>query len=562
MRRLLVLSVLPVFVACGGGGGGSDPGPAVDPGTDPGIVDPGTDTATDTALPDAPMDPGVPDVPSLGDMWPPDEGTPPADTPVDTPADVPLPSLAWAPCDTTHWPVGYPKPSAAVECAFLEVPFDRAKPDGVKVTLRLGRHKSKKFPTGKAVFNLAGGPGGTSVGQAGTIPLIMPSVLEEFDLVYVDQRGTGGSGYMDCPLGYPESQKMWEKCAEQYKDMDRTHYLTVDAADDLDAARAAMGYDKIYLRGGSYGTRLGLEYLRRHEDRVAGIVLDGLCTPDTDLFGYDVTSVDHGVDLLVADCNADPACRAVVPDLKADLLGRLSALSHAPHVVLVGGQEMQEDAEVFKYLVSGYLYTATWRFRIPRAVHEAVNGDNTLWNKLMSEVTGAKVEDKKTRTTGPLPRVPRPRLPGFGPWRAMEYVAPGVLATVACTEWMPNSKPIADLEAKLKTTTWGQESMLDLPRSCPKWIVGPMDPKVLEPVSSKLPVLLLSGAIDLNTPFEWGTHAAETLANGTHFIIPYASHSTMQVPCVANIIAAYFQQDCDLSKLSTKCIEELKSPAW
>jgi pimeloyl-ACP methyl ester carboxylesterase len=144
----------------------------------------------------------------------------------------------------------------------------------------------------------------------------------------------------------------------------------------------------------------------------------------------------------------------------------------------------------------------------------------------------------------------------------MEYVAPGVLATVACTEWMPNSKPIADLEAKLKTTTWGQESMLDLPRSCPKWIVGPMDPKVLEPVSSKLPVLLLSGAIDLNTPFEWGTHAAETLANGTHLIVPYATHSTMQVPCVANIIAAYFQQDCDLSKISTKCIAELKSPAW
>src|SRR5439155_26227928 len=47
----------------------------------------------------------------------------------------------------------------------------------------------------------------------------------------------------------------------------------------LAAVRAALGYERINLWGGSYGTRVVQQYVRRHEDRVRSIVLDGVAVP-------------------------------------------------------------------------------------------------------------------------------------------------------------------------------------------------------------------------------------------------------------------------------------------
>jgi pimeloyl-ACP methyl ester carboxylesterase len=42
-------------------------------------------------------------------------------------------------------------------------------------------------------------------------------------------------------------------------DADPAQYTTVNAIADLDEVRARLGYDKLNLWGGSYGTRVGLE---------------------------------------------------------------------------------------------------------------------------------------------------------------------------------------------------------------------------------------------------------------------------------------------------------------
>lgn len=47
------------------------------------------------------------------------------------------------------------------------------------------------------------------------------------------------------------------------------------AVDDLDDVRAALGYERINLWGGSYGTRAALIYARRHPEHVLSVVLDG-----------------------------------------------------------------------------------------------------------------------------------------------------------------------------------------------------------------------------------------------------------------------------------------------
>jgi pimeloyl-ACP methyl ester carboxylesterase len=476
-------------------------------------------------------------------------------------ADVP-PELVWRPCDTSDWPAGYPTPAAGVECTTVDVPLDYDDPPAGTIPLTVALHRARRSPTGKAVFNLAGGPGGSSVAQSGTIPLYMPLLRDQFDLVYVDQRGTGRSDYMDCPAGYPETGADWVACAAHYATRDLNHYLTEDAAHDLNTVRERMGYDRIYIRGGSYGTRLGLEYLRQHGDTVVAAVLDGLAPPDVDLFGESVPLFDHGVDLLVADCSADPACLAVSPTLLDDLRARRELLRATPRPIAFDGYADVENEDYYLMFLEAFLYTADWRYRVPRAVHQAMLGDNTPWNQLMSEATGYTVTDRAKSAPVRRPPAPIDWVPRVRHELAQDYVAPGLFITVVCAEWLPNSGGAAALRTLLGLQEWQDDTHVVLAESCAAWNVEPLSAELRGAVVSDVPSLLMNGAIDLNTPQEWGPLAAATLSNGTNLVVPYATHSTISVSCAAQIISRFLIADGDITVVDTSCLGTIPAPRW
>ena len=78
--------------------------------------------------------------------------------------------------------------------------------------------------------------------------------------------------------------------------------------DDLDDVRRFLGYDRINIYGGSYGTRAGLVYLRQHGEHVRAIVLDGVAPPDMRLPLYVARDAQRALDRLLADCAASAPC--------------------------------------------------------------------------------------------------------------------------------------------------------------------------------------------------------------------------------------------------------------
>jgi pimeloyl-ACP methyl ester carboxylesterase len=116
-------------------------------------------------------------------------------------------------------------------------------------------------------------------------------VRKDRDIVLVDQRGhrplvaaqvrrfqAGHS--LEAAIEFdpvPKAQACARELAAQ--GIDAAQYTTAAWVADLDAVRAALGYDKINLWGGSYGTRAAQEYLRRHADHVRSVVLDGVARP-------------------------------------------------------------------------------------------------------------------------------------------------------------------------------------------------------------------------------------------------------------------------------------------
>src|SRR5262249_2652678 len=156
------------------------------------------------------------------------------------------------------------------------------------------------------------GPG-QSATEAYPLAGYVAKVRERRDVVMVDQRGTGKSNPLACTLqeindaqsvlGEPYSLEKIRACrAESEKKADPTQYTTSIAADDLDEVRQAMGYDKINIFGGSYGTKAALVYLRRHEEHVHTLTLEAVASPQYLIPLPFARALQSSIDKVIALC--------------------------------------------------------------------------------------------------------------------------------------------------------------------------------------------------------------------------------------------------------------------
>ncbi|MCM0622669.1 alpha/beta hydrolase [Nocardioides bruguierae] len=182
-------------------------------------------------------------------------------------------------------------------CGTLEVPVDYADPSGDSIEVAVLKVPAPADSrVGSLVVN-PGGPGapGTSYAAAGT-NVFRPQLMDAYDLVGFDPRGTGSSDPVDCvsdselddflamdpdPDTDAEAQASVDALEDffagcvQNSDSLVGHVTTVETARDMDVLRAALGESTLDYLGASYGTKLGATYAELFPDRVGRFVLDG-----------------------------------------------------------------------------------------------------------------------------------------------------------------------------------------------------------------------------------------------------------------------------------------------
>jgi pimeloyl-ACP methyl ester carboxylesterase len=203
-------------------------------------------------------------------------------------------SIAWGSCS---------EGAAGVECADFMVPISAADPKLGNTRLALARRKALTKPRLGVLFVNPGGPGGSAVQLVKTFNRILKGGIEggntdQFDLIGFDPRGVGASQRIQCssklseiglnpfstaktPEERTELSARWSKsCAEKTGPL-FGNAGTIDAADDMDRIRAAMGETQISFLGFSYGTVLGSVYAARYGPKVRAMVLDAAVDPST-----------------------------------------------------------------------------------------------------------------------------------------------------------------------------------------------------------------------------------------------------------------------------------------
>src|SRR5687768_17630331 len=257
-------------------------------------------------------------------------------------------------------------------CGTLSVYEDRDARAGRRIPLNIVvlpalAHTAKPDP----LFFLAGGPGQGAAKMARDVRLIFRQVQRDRDVVLVDQRGTGKSNPLNCRSENNSLRDVTEseaaslerlrRCLEGF-DADVRLYTTTIAMDDLDEVRAHLGYDRINLYGGSYGTRAALVYLRRHGDRVRSMILDGVAPTDMRLPLYSARDAQRALDKLLTDCDGDTACKQAFPELPSRIRNLLQRLEQSPPTVRIVHPRtgVAEDVRVAARVVASILFSALY----------------------------------------------------------------------------------------------------------------------------------------------------------------------------------------------------------
>ena len=396
------------------------------------------------------------------------------------------------------------------------------------------------------LFFLAGGPGQGAAQMGRGVREAFRRTQTNRDIVLVDQRGTGDSNPLDCKpegdslksLNEPDQVGLdrLRVCLAGY-DADPRLYTTIIAMDDLDDVRAYLGYDRINIYGGSYGTRAALVYLRQHADRVRSVVLDGVAPTDMRLPLFLARDAQRAMDRLLADCAADTRCAAQYPNLSERTRGLLARLQRDPAAVRLThprtgvAEDVTIDAAFVANIIVSALYSPLTSSLVPELIKRAEGND---FQGLLAL--------------------------GLAGESSSQNMSVGMQLSVICAEDYPRIRP-EDIARESKSSIFGDYLLTSRLKACEFWPKGSVPSDYYEPVTSPVPVLLLSGDLDPVTPPTWGESTAAHLPNARHFIVPGTGHIALGTGCGGRIVRDFIERG-SAADLNTGCLASLKRPPF
>jgi pimeloyl-ACP methyl ester carboxylesterase len=458
----------------------------------------------------------------------------------------PAPKPVTHPSRATLKPCKVPGDKGKVDarCGLYEVWENRTAKSGRKIRLKIVLLPARSsMPKPDPVLFLGGGPGeaiSTEAGYFADHPL-----RRDRDLLFVDQRGTGDPDKLACELGgHQEDLQSYlgemfpvaavRECRERLeKTHDLTLYTTDMAIDDFDEARAWLGYGKVNLWGGSYGTRAAQVFLRRHPQSVRSVVLDGAVPMDETLPITHAAAGQRSLDLLTEWCERDAACHGKFPEFRQEFQAVMDRLRKEPATVEVKHPRTGKPARVtvaWNVVADGVrwaLYSPESSAWLPLMIHQAATGD-------FAPLAQASINSR------------------LG---AIDGITMGLFFSVTCAEDIPFIDP-AQVPARTANTFLGDYRVAQQTAACGVWPRAPIEPSHREPARTDIPVLVINGERDPVTPPDFGPRVTRDMTRAVRVVIPWGSHGGSE-PCRDKIQVDFLEKGSG-EGLDLSCVKQIK----
>jgi pimeloyl-ACP methyl ester carboxylesterase len=438
-------------------------------------------------------------------------------------------------------------------CTQFAVAENHADSAGRKIQLKVAVLRSTSAqPDADLVTFLDGGPGGAATQDFPAIAGAFGPLLQHHHVLLIDQRGTGGSNSLDCPLLMEQTKHnsnaelelmaadpqraeaaLRDCLSEVSRKADPQFYTTSDAVLDLEAVRQALGSPRLNLIGVSYGTRMAQQYAGHFPGSVRSIVLDS-AVPNTLVLGQDhARNLEQALKAQFALCSAQLECKQRFGDPYAQLQTLRARLRAKPVTVKVPDPNTYQLSERtltsarLAGLVRLYTYNGYTSALMPLMIDEALKGNYAPLLGQEQLVTG----DVSNRMTG------------------------GMGLSVNCSE---DADLLTTNEAD-RDTVMGNSIIELLQSACAIWPHRQRPADFHHAFTSNLPVLILAGELDPVTPPRYGAEILKTLSNARLLTAPGQGHGVITARCMAELVNE-FVTTLNAKSLDATCLEKLQPP--
>jgi pimeloyl-ACP methyl ester carboxylesterase len=454
-----------------------------------------------------------------------------------------LGSVPFTPCTLAE---SFAVQTVEAQCGSLEVPEDRARPNGRRIRLAIAWLPATGEATPDPLFMLAGGPGQSARDAFPSIAPAFDEARKHRDIVLVDQRGTGDSNPLLCrdatrdalrtaadatgdEADTPDAENAFaERCLKSAsRHADVRFYATSDAIQDLEAVRRAIGAERINLMGVSYGTRVAQQYAKRYPAHTRTVTLDGV-VPNSLVLGNEfAANLEDSLDRQFARCADDKTCAGKLGNPREQLDRLMTLLKTSPPRVdyrdAITGEPRQETLTTGRVAVLArmFAYAPQVASLLPLVLHEAGQGRYQPLMALSRLLAG---------TLG-------------------ESIDQGMQLSVICTEDAQDLKADPAQAGSLL----GNDLVESLERQCPIWPHRARPAGFRDPLTGSVPVLLMSGEFDPVTPPRYGDEVARGLANARHLVVRGQGHNVLPVGCMPRLFAQ-FLESANAKALDASCL--------
>jgi pimeloyl-ACP methyl ester carboxylesterase len=428
-----------------------------------------------------------------------------------------------------------------VTCLQLAVPLDWEAPKGKKISIfaavipALSRSNSSD-----PVFLLPGGPGQSGDSLLEMVPTTFRILKQSRDLVLIYPRGTHRSTLLACApskamaLNEAAALAQISACAKTQK-VDPRYFTSHEIARDMEAVRKSLGYARINIWGGSFGTRLAQHYALLYPATTRSLVLDGATPITQSLLLSAPTSMEQALDSISLACSKDVSCARQRPRLKADIAALVAQLAAKPQTITLTDPatlaplRTTVDGKTLVMAIRLSLYAPLTRAMLPPLIRAALAGN---YQPFAAFAASAGLDDQMMST--------------------------GAHLSAICAEDVARTGK-AQMQAASKATLIGTGEYEHYVRQCALWPHRRLKPTEAWKISA-VPTLILSGALDPVTPPALGAATAALFKGARHIIIPASGHISSGFACAPNLLADFFDT-LKSATLDTKCLMHAQPPA-
>ncbi len=441
---------------------------------------------------------------------------------------------------------------------YLEVLENRNDSGSRTIKLPIYIFKSRSSnPKPDPIIYTVGGPGSTTMPSAQYMNYY--KYLDDRDFILIEQRGNFyAKPHLDCPEwaesdyktripGFDENKSkiLFEdsvrECRKRLIDagIDLNGYNTNEIAADILDLTKALNITNYNLLTISYSTKITQVLLRDYPNGIRSVVMDSPIPLEVNYDEESITNLMHSIQIILSDCASNLECNNAYPDLEQRLFRYLREKSIQPLLVKIdNNKNVQPQSYELRGqdLISVFTLASTGDVPyIPYEINKLLNNDLGSLKEQLANLSNQKISD------------------GAGI---------GMRLSVWCAEEFPFNDPdeIEEESQKFPEVRGLSSTVFDA-EICSIWDVETKSELENKAIKSDIPVLLISGEYDNETPPKWATMMNNNLANSYHIIFKGWKHTPTTNwgnQCAMEVANVFFNNPTESPTL--ECFEMISKP--